>query len=214
MKKEIVVLFLASLFFLSGCGTNKSTVPSALSETVIYKNIADAIIKEDLDKADELYLSLKSRYANSLLLEDATRMLLIAHMQKQEYLLANFYATELQKRFENDQNSDEFAFLKLKAHFMGIKETNKDQKLITQTVAMADTFKQHHSDSAFVPLADTLYLKLLMTRFLLNENIAALYDRIGKTKAAAIYREKNSAIGLSKEEINRPDAGFLSHLLQ
>jgi outer membrane protein assembly factor BamD len=51
-----------------------------------------------------------------------------------------------------------------------------------------------------------------MGQYLLNENIASLYDRTGKEEAAKIYREKNSVYPIKMEDIAMPKQGFFDFM--
>jgi outer membrane protein assembly factor BamD len=51
-----------------------------------------------------------------------------------------------------------------------------------------------------------------MSQYLLNENIAALYDRTGKPDAAKIYREKNSGSLVELTDITAPEKGIIGKI--
>ena len=48
-----------------------------------------------------------------------------------------------------------------------------------------------------------------MSQYLLNEYIAALYDRTGKPNAAKIYREKNNDSLVKMKDITAPKQGLI-----
>jgi outer membrane protein assembly factor BamD len=48
-----------------------------------------------------------------------------------------------------------------------------------------------------------------MSQYLLNENIAALYDRTGKEKAGKIYRDKNKDSVVNMTDITPPEKGII-----
>ena len=52
-----------------------------------------------------------------------------------------------------------------------------------------------------------------MSQYLLNENIAGLYSRVGKDKASKIYKDKNNNSPLNMQDISLPKKGFFSKLL-
>ena len=133
-------------------------------------------------------------------------------MQQEEYLLAGYYWDEYNKRYA-DENSREYTeFMKLKASFLGIKDVYKDQKLIMDSINRARIYQMRYPGSQYMPMVNTLLVRLHMSQYLLNENIAALYDRIDKPEAAKIYREKNKHSLVEMADITPPQKGFLGEI--
>ena len=169
-----------------------------------YKKIAVSISDDNLDKADKFYISLKSEHMRSPLMKEAMLMLAHAHMKDEEYLLANYYLDEYNKRYGQSENRDYIEFMKIKSSFLGIRNPYKDQKLILDSIQKARTFVYRYPGSVYAPMVNTILIKLHMSQYLLNENIAALYDRTGKTEAAKIYRAKNNGSLLKSADIKAP----------
>ncbi|MDM5271233.1 outer membrane protein assembly factor BamD [Sulfurovum sp. zt1-1] len=197
-------------FLLVGCGNDESTVEEFNKPALYwYQKIAKNISGGYLDKADAYYISLKSEHMRSPMMPAAIIMLAHAHMSKEEYLLANFYLDEYNKRYGAGSNREYIEFLKIKASFLGIKDVYKDQKLIEDTVTNAKTFINRYPGSEYQPLVNTMLVRLYMTQYLLNENIAALYDRTGKDEAAKIYRDKNKGSVVQQSDITPPEQGII-----
>lgn len=197
-------------FLLAGCGSNDSTVKEFNKPALYwYQKIAKSISSGSMDKADAYYISLKSEHMRSPLIPDAIIMLAQAHMSKEEYLLANFYLDEYNKRYGAGSNREYIEFLKIKASFLGIRDVYKDQKLIQDTITHARTFVNRYPGSEYHPLIHTILVRLYMTQYLLNENIAALYERTGKDTAAKIYREKNKNSVVQQSDITPPKQGII-----
>lgn len=210
MKKNLLIV-LAIAYLFVGCLGEKEKVSDYNKPAIYwYKKIAESASKGSLDKADEYYLSLKSEHMRSPLLPTAILMLAHAHMDDDEYLMANYYNDEYNKRFATSDGREYADYMKLKSSFMGITDVNKDQKLMLDTVANASHFTTRHPDSSYEPLVSTILVRLHMSQYLLNENIAALYNRIDKKNAAKIYREKNSNSPLNLNDIDLPARGILS----
>ncbi len=209
-----ITIFLFGLALLGGCSGTTDEALKSYNKSALYwyDHLTEAIVKGNLDKADKYYLSLKSEHARSPLLPTATLILAQAHSDKEEYLLAGYYLDSYKKRFGNENNADYIDFLKLKASFLGIKDINKDQKLITDALQESERFLYRYPDSPYLPLVDTIRTRLLMAQYLLNENIAALYARIGKKEAAKIYREKNENSPLKQSDIAPPKRGIFSKI--
>jgi outer membrane protein assembly factor BamD len=177
-----------------------------------YKKIAKSIGQENLDKADTFYISLKSEHMRSPLMPTAIMMLAHAHIENENYLLANYYLDEYNKRYSANDNRDYVDFMKIKASFLGISNAYKDQKLMLDSIKKSKTFIYRYPGSVYTPLVNTILIKLYMSQYLLNENIAALYDRTGKPAAAKIYRAKNDGSLLKVTDIKAPEKGFVGKI--
>ena len=212
IRKTLLAGLALMLFIFGGCGKNEEVTEFNKPALYWYKKIAESISSGNMDKADEYYISLKSEHMLSPLMPTAIMILAHAHMQEEEYLLANYYWDEYNKRYA-DENSREYTeFMKLKASFLGIKDVYKDQKLIMDSINRAKIYQMRYPGSKYMPLVNTLLVRLHMSQYLLNENIAALYDRIDKPEAAKIYREKNKHSLVEMADITPPEKGFLGEI--
>ena len=212
IRKTLLAGLALMLFIFGGCGKNEEVTEFNKPALYWYKKIAESISSGNMDKADEYYISLKSEHMLSPLMPTAIMILAHAHMQEEEYLLASYYWDEYNKRYA-DENSREYTeFMKLKASFLGIKDVYKDQKLIMDSINRAKIYQMRYPGSKYMPLVNTLLVRLHMSQYLLNENIAALYDRIDKPEAAKIYREKNKHSLVEMADITPPQKGFLGEI--
>ncbi len=212
-KKSLLAgLVLAFAFVFSGCGKDSEVKEFNKPALYWYQKIADSIGRDNMDRADEYYISLKSEHMRSPLMPTAIMMLAHAHMQHEEYLLANYYWDEYNKRYANEETREYTEFMKLKASFMGVKDVYKDQKLIMDSINHAKIYLLRYPGSEYTPLVNTLLVRLHMAQYLLNENIAALYDRTDKPEAAKIYREKNKHSIVEMADITPPEKGFLGEI--
>ncbi len=211
-KFAYIVLF-AAIAILSGCSSKSATEVYDKSAQFWYQKIGDSISNGDLDKADNYFISLKSEHPKSPLVESATMIIAHAHMEKEEYLLANYFFDEYAKRFGGFANSEYVEFMKIKASFLGVQKYYRDQKLIIDTIANAQSYIDAHPNSQYVPLVQNMLVRLKMGQYLLNENVACLYDRTGKNNAAKIYREKNSASPINMNDICLPEDGILDYFI-
>ena len=209
--RELVMLTVALL--IVGCGSQNEVDEFNKPAAYWYQKTVDAIGSGNLDKADEYYISLKSEHVHSPFVPTATLMLAQAHMHDEEYLLANFYLDEYLKRYADEKHYEYIEFMKLKAAFLGITDVYKDQKLILDTLAKAQTFRERYPGSRYLPLVNHLAIRLHMAQYLLNDNIAALYDRIGKPEAAKLYRAKNAGSLVKKADIKPPKQGIIGHII-
>jgi outer membrane protein assembly factor BamD len=137
-----------------------------------------------------------------------------AHMDEEEYLLAQFYMDEYMKRYGSFKNRVLAEFMKIKAAFYGLRSPQRDQKLIDDTLVRARNYIVTYPRSEFTPMVQTIETRLAMTRYLLNENIASLYERRGKPRAAEIYRQRNAKGWVKMEDIEPPERGWLAWLFE
>jgi len=214
LKNSILIGMAAALTFLFvGCGSSDEEVAEFNKPALYwYKKIAGSISKGGLDKADSYYISLKSEHMRSPLMPTAVMMLAHAHMNEEEYLLANYYLDEYNKRYGEAESREYTDFMKLKASFLGVIDVYKDQKLIIDSIRASRTYIARYPGSPYAPLVNTMLIRLHMSQYLLNENIAALYDRTGKSDAAKIYREKNIGSVVEMADITAPEKGIIGHI--
>jgi len=201
---------MAILFLFAGCSKDGDEVAEFNKPALYwYQKIGNSIASGNMDKADAYYISLKSEHMRSPLMQTAMMMLAVAHMDEEEYLLAGYYLDEYNKRFGGEKNREYIEYMKLKAAFLGIKDVYKDQKLIMDSIDRAGTYLVRYPGSVYAPLVNTILVRLHMSQYLLNENIAALYARTGKHEAAKIYREKNKGSVVEMADITPPEKGII-----
>lgn len=211
--KKTILSGIALAIVLAGCAGSTEEVEEFNKPALYwYKKIGASISDNNMDKADAFYISLKSEHLRSPLMPTAIMMLAHAHMNNEKYLLSNYYLDEYNKRYGESDNREYTDFMKLKASFLGIKEVYKDQKLIMDSIQNAKTYIYRYPGSAYAPLVNTMLIRLHMSQYLLNENIAALYDRTGKPEAAKIYREKNSDSIVEMTDITPPERGIVGKI--
>jgi len=207
IQQTFTILLLTVVFL--GC-SNKDAVNEYDKPALYwYQNIVKEIASSNLDKADNYYISLRSEHSRSPLLPTATMLLASAHMEEQAYIMADYYLDEYLKKYAKGSSREEAKFLKIKAAFLGIKNINKDQKLMLDTLKDVDKFVKTYKSSIYLPVVETIKVRLYMTQYMLNENISNLYDRLGKEKAAEIYKEKNANSPLNITDIKAPEVGFI-----
>ncbi len=208
LKMSTLISVMITLLIV-GCASSEEVEEFNKPAFYWYKKIGSSISKGNMDKADAYFISLKSEHMRSPLMPTAISMLAYAHMDNEKYLLANYYLDEYNKRYGESENREYIEFLKLKASFLGIKEVYKDQKLIIDSIANGHTYINRYPGSLYAPMVSTMLIRLHMSQYLLNENIAALYDRTGKPKAAKIYRDKNNGSIVASTDITPPEQGII-----
>jgi len=207
IKQTFTLVMFVALFL--GCSSKDVVKEYDKSALYWYKSIVKEVASSNLDKADNYYISLRSEHMRSPVLPTATMFLAQAHMEEQEFIMADYYLDEYLKKYATGSGIERAKFLKIKAAFLGIKDINKDQKLMIDTLADVDSFVKLYPSSIYLPVVQTIRVRLNMAQYMLNENIANLYARIGKDKAANIYRAKNRKSPLNIADIKAPEVGVL-----
>ena len=75
------------------------------------------------------------------------------------------------------------------------------QGLIDETLRSVDTFKGSYPYSTYMPLVRSMETQLQLARGVLNEQIAQLYERLGKPKGSAYYRSIAPVTWIDSKEI-------------
>ncbi len=210
-----ILLALSIAFIFAAC-SSKDEVSTEYNKPAIYwyNKMINQIAMGDVDLADDTYTSLESEHRNSPLIPTAMLILVNGHIDAEEYALANFYLDEYIKRFALSKNIDYARYLKIKASFLGFKYQMRDQKLIEDTIKDIKEFKMRYSSSPYIPLVDTMNARLYMAKALLDEEIANLYEKKGKEKAAEIYRERVKESWVDPEEIVPVEVPFYRSIFE
>ena len=213
--KHLIPL-LTALYLLSGCADKLIKKEDELFNKPAafwYKQIIKEIKTGNLDKADEAYASLSSEHVASPLLKEALLILSKAHGKQEEYIMANFYIDEYTKRFARSNNIQYLKYLKLQSNFQSFKKINRDQKLLIDTIAGANNYLKNYPTSPYNPLVHTMLTRLYLAEHMLNKNIASLYKKTNKKKAAKIYQDKVNNSWLKNTNAIAPKSGFFTKLI-
>lgn len=189
MKKNLKVLlaFLLLMLFI-GCADKKAEIynkPALFWYQQIVKDIQD----RDLEAADSHYTSMSSEHVASPLLEQALIILAQAHIEEEEYLLANFYLDNYIKRYGTFKKSEYARFLKVKANFLSFGQANRNQKLLLETIEETKVFLNRYPNSPYRPLIETILVKMELGKYFLDQEIQNLYDRTNRDTSATVYKE-------------------------
>lgn len=166
-----------------------------------YNKMMKQISDGDLDEADDTYSSLESEHRNSPFIPSAMLILVNAHIDEEEYALANFYLDEYIKRFGLSKDIDYARYLKIKANFLGFKYQFRDQQLIEETLKEVESFKTKYPSSPYMPLVDTINSRLYMGKASMDKEIAELYERKDKEMGARFYEQKVKESWVNPAEI-------------
>jgi outer membrane protein assembly factor BamD len=214
MYLKILTSLLIALLFFTGCSTKAENANESFNKPAAfwYQQIIKYIRSGELDKADDAYASLSSEHVASPLLESALMTLATAHNDNEEYMMARFYIDTYIKRYAKSTNIEYLKFLKLKSNYQALKKAKRDQKLILDTITGAKEYLKKFPDSSYNPLVNTMLTKLYLADLTLNRDIAALYKKTGKKKAAKIYEDKVSSSWLKNTNIDTSNQGVISKI--
>ena len=203
MKLKINFLISAFIALILFNGCSKDIEEYNKPAIYWYTKMIDNISSGNLEQADDYYSSLEGEHIGSPLLPEATMILAIAHMYDEEYLLSEHFLDEYIKRYAN-LNEKEFAeFLKIRAKYKSLPNPRRDQSLIGEAIVASQKFEKNYPHSMYYGIVDTMLTRLYLAESALNKNIADLYDRLDKPKAAAFYRAMKPRPWIKWDDINR-----------
>lgn len=200
MKKQLLIITVGSILFFGGCAS-KTEEEFNKPASYWYNSMIDKLANYQIEAADSAYASLESEHKNSTLLPSAMLILANAHIAEEEYQMANYYLDEYIKKYVEAENLDYIKFLKIKANFMAFKQQFREQQLLNDTLREIDTFIDEYPESKYIHLVKTIQTKITLSEQSLNLEIASLYERKNKPKAAEIYKNKAKATNIDLKDI-------------
>ncbi len=200
IKAKTLLLLLLIFIIFTGCAKDDEEYNKPAMYW--YSKIVENVSIGNLDKADNYYSSLQGEHIGSPLLREATLILAVAHMQNDEYILADHFLDEYIKRYANPNEKEYSEYMSVKAKYLALPHPRRDQAAIDEAITYAKAFKAKYPNSVYSPMVDTMLTKQYIARAALNESIASLYDRVDKVKSAKYYRELQKEPWIKYNEIN------------
>lgn len=208
--KTIYIATLMLLLF-SGCAEKKMFNQS---DQFWYKEILNALSRNDVDSADSSYISLESEHIRSPILKEATLLMVQAYIKREEYQLADYYLDKYLRQFGRGSEREYIDFLRIKAKYFSFQNPKRDQKLINETLELITQFREDFSESSYSPYIESMRTRLLLSKESLNRDIIALYGRLDKPKAVEFYKQKSKTDWYSSDEIAEPKSFFIKALFE
>lgn len=84
---------------------------------------------------------------------------------------------------------------------MAFKQQFREQQLLNDTLREIDTFIDEYPESKYIHLVKTIQTKITLSEQSLNLEIASLYERKNKPKAAEIYKNKAKSTNIDLKDI-------------
>lgn len=199
LKVAIFLPLISSILLLSSCAHKKNEDYNKPA-MFWYKNIYESIRSKNLELADSYYSSMQSEHINSPLLPVAIMALYSAHMEAQEYLIAEYYVDEYLKRYTNNLDSDYLGYLKIKARYYAFKNSSKDQHFMLDTVRIIKEYINEHPTTEYTYNVEYILAKFQLGLNELDLKIAKLYKREGRhfKDGVKLYMDKID-VRLNKE---------------
>lgn len=212
-KMKNLLLIACTAFVFTAC-SSKTEEEYNKPANYWYNKMMKQISAGDLDEADDTYSSLESEHRNSPYIPSAMLILVNAHIDEEEYALANFYLDEYIKRFGLSKDIDYARYLKIKANFLGFKYQFRDQQLIEDTLNEVESFKAKYPTSPYMPLVDTINSRLYMAKASMDNEIAELYKRKDKELGSRFYEQKVKESWVNPAEIEPVDVPWYRSLFE
>jgi outer membrane protein assembly factor BamD len=204
MNTRVFVLAFVCILALSGCVDKNAQIQYNQSAEYWYEEIIKAVIIDDLDKADEFYVSLSSEHAASPLLGEALLVLAQAHMNGEEYAQAGKFLDEYIKRFGGSAKNEYIRYMKIAVNYVSFSRPNRNQQLILDTISNTRKFLDEYPNSQYAPIVETMLVHMELGWHLIDKNIASLYEKLNKSDAAEFYDNKADEVYLREGEIIEP----------
>jgi len=212
MMMRTWILAVAALILLTGCG--KEIEEYNKPAEYWYDKMVGAVSNGNLEKADGYYSSLQSEHVSSPFLSDATMIMAQAHMAHEEYLLAEHFLNEYIRRYATHEGREYAEFIKIKAKFLALPNPGRDQGLIDETLKGVNEFKLNYPYSTYMPIVNSMETQLQLAKGTLNEQIAQLYERLGKPKGAEFYRAISPVTWIDPKEVVAPDVAWYREMFE
>lgn len=188
MKFKLFFMIFLAIFFIS-CAEKGSKLYN-LPPQEWYSQILDNIKLNQIKKADENFVSFSSEHVNSPYLEQIMLILARVHMEKEEYLIANYYLDSYIKKYGDFEKIEYAKYLKIKANFDSFTKPSRNLKLVEDSIYQIEMFLFQYPNTIYRPLLETMRTKFILGQVYTNQQILDLYERTGKKESAEVYRKK------------------------
>jgi len=214
MKKKLLstTLLSVSLYMFSGCASKEQEYNKPA--VYWYNKMIKQISNYQIDQADDTFTSLESEHRNSTLLPAAMLIIANAHIEEEEYLMANYYFDEYIKKYSLKKNVDYIRYLKIKSNFLAFKSQFREQDLLMKTLIETNKFIKEYPDSQYIYLVKTIESRLLMSKSIFDLEISELYDRLDKPEAKEYYKEKASQNWTQLETIEKVSVPWYRYIFE
>ncbi|RAX54445.1 hypothetical protein CCY99_03605 [Helicobacter sp. 16-1353] len=192
MRFYLVTIFIA-LFFVSCSSVDEFNKPALFW----YERIIVAISKGNLEQADSYFNSLQSEHIASPLINEALIMLTKAHIDRNEHLLAGYFANEYKIRFSNPKNVDYMPFLAMESNYYAFGSYSKDQGFINDNIDEISHFVTLNTNNKYLPYIRHILTSFKLSQLEINKEIIRIYNIKDKDAAKEKYEQYNEELGVN-----------------
>jgi outer membrane protein assembly factor BamD len=182
------ILFLLPLLFLA-C-SHKTPIQQNLTALEWHNKISKDVKSNNLDKADDDFMSLEAEHLQSPYIKTDLLILAFAHANNGEFEVAKFYLDEYKKRFASIEEIPWIDYKKIYFDFIKYDTPYTNQKLLLDLIKECQNYLKIYPNSKFKYEINTILAKAELTKKYLNDRIYKLYKRLDKPKAAEKFKTK------------------------
>ncbi|QOR00623.1 outer membrane protein assembly factor BamD [Campylobacter sp. 2014D-0216] len=205
MKKNFIFSLIIIGLFLGACSSKKAEDLYNLSSMEWYQQIIKDLQEKNLEAADKHYTSMAAEHIADPLLEQTLLILAQAHINEEEYEMANFYLDEYLNKFGDSKNIAYIRYLKIKAKFDSFAVPNRNQALMLKTIEEIKEYNQNYPNVQYNDLIDTMLTKFNLAVFYLDTSIAKLYEKKDREQSYEIYKQKIENSDFNTIEMIKPE---------
>ena len=181
------LLFLPLLLFI-GCSTKDVAHYENLTALSWHQKIYKDIKENNLDQADEDFISLQAEHPKSIYIKSDLLSLFLAYKKEKEFKLAKFYLNEYKKRYATLKEIPWIEYQKIKIDFLAYQNAYTNQKHLLDLINECKKYISTYPNSNYVYEVSTILAKANLTKKYLDDKISKLYKKLDKPKAANLYK--------------------------
>jgi outer membrane protein assembly factor BamD len=153
-----------------------------------HNKISKDVKTNNLDQADDDFLSLEAEHPASPYIKTDLLILSFAHASIEEFEVAKFYLDQYEKRFASSEEIPWVEYEKIKFDFFKFTNPYTNQKKLLALIDECKKYLQYYPNSQFKYEVNTILAKVELTKKYLDDKIYKLYKKLGKPKAAEKFK--------------------------
>jgi outer membrane protein assembly factor BamD len=180
-------LFLIPFLFLA-CSNKQILHNDNLTALAWHSNISKDVKENNLDQADDDFMSLEAEHPSSPYIKTDLIILSLAHANIGEFEVAKFYLNEYEKRFASKDEIPWIEYEKIKFMFFKYDNPYTNQKDLLNLIDSCKNYLKFYPNSQFKYEIHTILAKAELTKKYLDDKIYKLYKKLDKHKAAEKFK--------------------------
>ncbi|GAX88110.1 outer membrane protein assembly factor BamD [Lebetimonas natsushimae] len=184
LKKTLLLL----PFLFLACSNKNVVHYENLTALKWHNRIAKDVKSNNLDQADDDFLSLEAEHPASPYIKTDLIILALAHANIGEFKVAKFYLNQYEKRFASSKEIPWLEYEKIKFDFIKYNNPYTNQKDLLDLIDNCKKYLKYYPNSQFKYEVNTILAKAELTKKYLNDKIYKLYKKLDKPKAAKEFK--------------------------